>query len=63
MIITIRETTTIGEVDRLSRGRDVPTVAEAEAEVVHQPTVRGVAIEATIEGTSLIGMLHRSHEA
>ena len=63
MIIIIRETTTIGEVDRQSRGKDVPIAAEVEAEVVHQPTVRGVAIEATIAETSLTGMLRRSHEA
>ena len=63
MLITIKETTIIGEVDRPSRGKDVPIEAEAGAEVVHQPTVRGVAIEATIAETSLTGMLRRSHEA
>ena len=63
MITTIRETTTIEEVDRQSRGKDVPTVAEAEVEVVRQPTVRGAAIEETIVETSRRRMLLRSHEA
>ena len=62
-MITTRETTTIGEVVRQSRGKDVPTVAEAEVEVVHQPTVRGAAIEATIAEISRRRMLLRSHEA
>ena len=63
MITTTRETTSIEEVDHQSRGKGVPTAAEAEVEVVHQPTIRGAALEAIIVETSLRRMLRRSHEA
>ena len=62
-MITTRVTTSIEEVDHQSRGKGVPTAAEAEVEVVHQPTVRGAALEAIIVETSLRRMLLRSHEA